>query len=98
MESIFLKIGETTSYKGIRVKCVEHKGCNQCLFCCPCADFKCDPTERKDKTDVIFVAVNETDEIAKDIETLERIAKEYRGRTIENIIENLKQRQKEVEK
>lgn len=94
MERITLKIGERTTYKGISVRCVEYKDRSECIFASPCADFACEPSERADRTDVMFVA-DHTPDINKDIETLERIAKEYPGRTIENIVNNLKERSKE---
>lgn len=98
METLVAKLGkeyQLTEEQEIPITlvCVKQTSCKDCHFIDKdCNGVKC----WDDEADYMFI--KKEDIITSDIETLERIAKEYRGRTIENIIENLKQRQKEAEK
>lgn len=98
MEELKPIIGTVQSYtteegKTVRLRCLKYSWCTDCFF----ADKVCHSINCIDKgNDTMYV--EEKTYIKNDIETLERIAKEYKGRTIENIIENLKQRQREAEK
>lgn len=97
MEELKPIIGTVQSYtteegKTVRLRCVKYKGCSKCFFCDKhCSNVNC----TEDKNHAMYVEIKD---IENDIETLERIAKDYKGKTIENIIENLKQRQREAEK
>lgn len=63
------KIGEIFQFGLIKLKCVEYKGihpCEECFFHCKCLRALtkilvgcCDKYRREDKTDVIFVKVEE---------------------------------------
>lgn len=99
------KIGEVfTCMTGQLVMCVKSSemSCRGCIYCNNgmCSYDKstggCSPRKRSDGNSVIFQAVITKPSLAKDISTLERIAKEYPGKTIENIIVQLKSRLNET--
>ena len=59
------KIGETFKYKNTKLKCIEYypsyNNCNDCYFyqwTKLCYEQKCMSYQRKDKTDVKFIQVN----------------------------------------
>lgn len=94
MEKKFVGIGEKCVINGVRLKCVAHTCCDECIIDkFSCADVQCFDYERQDGQDSMFVIDAEPD-MAEDIRTLERIAKDYPAKTIENIIYQLKTRLK----
>ena len=99
------KIGEVFKcITGETVMCVKspEMSCRGCIYCsnCICSYDKstgpCSPNKRSDGNSVIFQVVNTRPSLAKDINTLERIAEDYPGKTIENIIEQLRSRLNET--
>lgn len=101
------KIGEVfrcaTGDMVVCVKSHQEASCRGCIYAhCACAmcghdDLSgiCSARKRKDGNDVIFMKIRKTS-LANDIELLERIAEEYPGKTIENIIAQLKSRLSET--
>ena len=94
------KIGEVfRCATGDMVVCVKDEGmCKGCIHAKDrnCRQDKligvCSSHVRKDKTSVIFRKIDTDRTIADDIVILERIAEEYPGKTINNIIAQLKSR------
>lgn len=106
------KVGEIfTDKSGSMILCKEGHKCADCCYCnmsfthLECLadkkldDSSCLPDERKDRKDVIFKRITDSNSIllVRDFRTLERIAKEYPGKTLENVIMQLKSRFNEIE-
>lgn len=105
MKQFERKIGEVfTCMTGQLVMCVKSSemSCRGCIYCGNgiCSHDKsignCSPRKRSDGNSIIFQVVNTRPSLAKDISTLERIAKDYPGKTIDNIIVQLKSRLNET--
>lgn len=112
MDNSEKQVGEIfTDENGSLILCKEGYKCTDCCYCnmsftyleCladkNCANNSCLSDERKDGKGVIFKRITDSNSIqlVRDFQTLERIAKEYPGKTLENVIAQLKSRFNEIE-